>query len=125
MVGEDRRRFLCCSLCGAQWHLTRLSCAVCGQEEHVEHVQLDGVLGPAKAETCSSCGVYTKLLYVEKAPLLEVGADDLATWVLDELLAEEGFERNGRNLLLVSPAARAPSEGELGAGASEPRLGGE
>jgi FdhE protein len=119
VVGEDRRRFLCCCLCGAEWHLTRLHCAVCRQQEHVGYVALvgsgsgsgsggggggDGVAGSAKAETCEKCGVYTKLLYVEKAPRLEVGADDLATLILDELLAEEGFGRNGRNLLLPSAA---------------------
>lgn len=120
VVGEDRRRFLCCCLCGAEWHLTRLHCAVCRQQEHVGYVALNesesgsgsgggsgtgsGVSGPAKAETCEKCGVYTKLLYVEKAPQLEVGADDLATLVLDELLAKEGFGRNGRNLLLASAA---------------------
>lgn len=108
VVGEDRRRFLCCCLCGAEWHLTRLHCAVCRQQEHVGYVALNGsgsgVPGPAKAETCEKCGVYTKLLYVEKEPRLEVGADDLATLMLDELLAEEGFGRNGRNLLLPSAA---------------------
>lgn len=101
VVGEDGRRFLCCGLCGAEWHLTRLHCAVCRRQDHVDYVALDKP-GPAKAEICSECGVYTKLLYVEKAPPLEVGADDLATLVLDELLAREGLRRNGRNLLLAT-----------------------
>ncbi len=100
VLGDDKLRYLCCSLCGAEWNLPRLHCAVCRRQDHVGYLSVEGDPGPAKAESCRECHVYTKLLYVEKAPLLEVGADDLATLALDLLLAEEGYRRNGRNLLL-------------------------
>jgi len=70
------------------------------KQDHVGYLAVEGDAGPAKAEACRECRIYTKLLYVEKTPRLEVGADDLATLALDLLLAEEGYRRNGRNLLL-------------------------
>lgn len=102
VLGDDRLRYLCCSLCGAEWNLPRLHCAVCRKQDHVGYLSVEGDAGPARAEVCRECRVYTKLLYVEKAPRLEVGADDLATLALDLLVAEEGYRRNGRNLLLAT-----------------------
>jgi len=104
VLGDDKLRYLCCSLCGAEWNLPRLHCAVCRKQDRVGYLAVEGDAGPAKAEACRECRVYTKLLYVEKAPRLEVGADDLATLALDLLLAEEGYRRNGRNLLLPTAA---------------------
>lgn len=102
VLGDDKLRYLCCSLCGSEWNLPRLHCAVCRKQDQVGYVTIEGDTGPAKAETCKTCRVYTKLLYVEKAPRLEAGADDLATLALDLLLAEEGYARSGRNLLLAT-----------------------
>jgi FdhE protein len=102
VLGDDKLRYLVCGLCGSEWHLTRLNCALCRKQDHVSYYTVDGDAGPAKAETCDGCKAYTKLLYVEKAPHLEPFADDLATMALDMLMAEQGYHRNGRNLFLAA-----------------------
>jgi FdhE protein len=102
VLGDDKLRYLVCGLCGCEWHLTRLNCALCRKQDHVSYYTVEGSEGPAKAEACSGCGAYTKLLYVEKTPLLEPFADDLATLALDLLMAERGLARNGRNLFLAA-----------------------
>jgi FdhE protein len=105
VLGDDKLRYLVCGLCGSEWHLTRLNCALCRKQDHVSYFSVDGDPGPAKAEACDGCRAYTKLLYVEKAPSLEPFADDLATLALDLLMAEQGYARNGRNLFLAADAA--------------------
>jgi FdhE protein len=105
VLGDDKLRYLVCGLCGSQWHLTRLQCAVCRSAERVSYLALEGQAGPARAEICEDCRVYTKLLYVESAPALEPFADDLASMALDLLVAERGYVRNGRNLFLATAEA--------------------
>jgi FdhE protein len=104
VLGDDKLRYLVCGLCGSEWHLTRVQCAVCRSAERVSYLALEGDPGPAKAEICEGCMVYTKLLYVESAPALEPFADDLASLALDLLVAERGYTRNGRNLFLATAA---------------------
>jgi FdhE protein len=104
VLPEDKVRYLVCGLCASTWHLTRVQCAVCRSGEKVGYLALEGVDGPAKAETCESCHAYTKLLYLEKALQLEPFADDLATLALDLLVAERGYLRNGRSPYLVTAA---------------------
>lgn len=105
VLGDDKLRYLVCGLCGSEWHLTRLNCALCRKQDRVSYFSVDGAPGPAKAEACDGCRAYTKLLYVEKAPLLEPFADDLATLALDMLMAERGYLKNGRNLFLAAAEA--------------------
>jgi FdhE protein len=102
VLADDKLRYLVCGLCASQWHLTRLNCALCRKQDQVSYYTVEGDAGPAKAEACGACGAYTKLLYVEKAPLLEPFADDLATLALDLLMAERGLVGHGRNLFLAS-----------------------
>lgn len=102
VLADDKLRYLVCGLCGCEWHLTRLTCAACHEQAHVSYYAVEGGTGPAKAEACTGCGAYTKLLDVEKAPQLEPFADDLASLSLDLLMAERGLARHGRNLFLAS-----------------------
>jgi len=102
LLADDRLRYLACGLCGTEWHLTRLQCALCRQADQVSYLRVEAADGVARAEACHRCHAYTKLLDVEKAPALEPLADDLATLALDLLVAEQGFGRLGRNLLLAT-----------------------
>lgn len=101
ILGDDKLRYLCCGLCATAWHHTRLQCVLCRSSARVTYLEVEGGGVPAKAEACEACGAWLKLLYVERAPLLEPLADDLATLALDLLLAERDLARLGRNLLLV------------------------
>lgn len=116
VLGDDKLRYLVCSLCASQWHHTRVQCAACHEGEGLAYFTLDdaraSAAGPSlhkahvKAEACPACRAYTKLFYVEQAPRLEPFADDVATLALDLLMAEEGWARHGVNLFLVPAAER-------------------
>jgi FdhE protein len=120
VLADDKVRYLVCSLCGVEWHHTRVECTACHSGEAVSYYALEvGGLsaargpaapgaGAAKAEACGRCKAYTKLFYREKDPGLEPFADDVATLSLDLLMAEDGWQRNGVNLFLLPGEARPP-----------------
>jgi FdhE protein len=99
--GDDRSRYLSCSLCAAQWYVPRIRCTSCQGSETVSYLEIEGDPG-ARAEACDACKSYLKLFDLAKRPGAEPAADDLATLALDLLVAEEGYARGGANLLLWS-----------------------
>ena len=116
VLGDDKLRYLVCSLCASQWHHTRVQCTACHEGEGIAYYALEGerahqagVAGAsARAEACPACKAYTKLFYAEKDPSLEPFADDVATLALDLLMAEEGWSRYGVNLFLLPGEVAAP-----------------
>jgi FdhE protein len=96
-------RFLCCALCGGEWHAVRIKCAHCQSTKGIAYHHVEQ--WPAvKAETCDECRTYTKIVYKEKAMDADPIADDLATFGLDVLVGEAGWSRAAANPFLV-PAA--------------------
>jgi FdhE protein len=95
---EQGLRYLCCSLCGSQWHMVRIKCSNCGSTQRINHYALKGSNGAVKAESCDDCNTYLKLLYLEKDSRMEAGVDDLATLTLDMLMDKAGKDRGGPNL---------------------------
>ncbi len=100
VLGDDRLRYLECSLCGSQWHVTRVKCSACGSTARISYLALEGAAAGVKAEVCEGCRAYVKLFYLEARPSAEPAADDVATVALDALVCEQGYARNGLNLLL-------------------------
>jgi len=98
--GDDKLRYLTCSLCAAEWHLTRVTCATCGATGGISYFVVEGNSGAVKAEACTQCRTYLKLFYLEQDPRAEPIADDTATLSLDLLMAEQGFSRGGENFFL-------------------------
>ncbi len=95
-------RFLHCSLCNTEWHLTRASCTACDAgESAIAYQHIEGDKGLVQAETCDVCKCYLKLVRRDKDAAADAVADDLATLALDILVDESGFSRSGPNLLLV------------------------
>ncbi len=132
VLGDDKVRYLLCSLCASQWHHTRVQCTACHAGKGIAYYALErgrvasapgGSTGSeasasssseassARAEACPACQAYTKLFYVEKDPSLEPFADDVATLALDLLMAEEGWARHGVNLFLVPGEGPADAPG--------------
>jgi len=107
VLGDDKLRYLVCGLCATSWHHTRVQCVLCRSAAAVSYLVVDGVAGPARAETCDGCQAWLKLLYVEQAPLLEPLADDVATLALDQLVGERGYQRLGQNPYLLGSAGVA------------------
>jgi FdhE protein len=104
VLGNDRLRYLTCSLCAAEWHLTRVMCATCRAVDGISYFSLAGEPGAVQAEACQQCHTYLKLFYLEKGPSAEAFADDAATLSLDLLMSEEGYARGGVNLFLLPDA---------------------
>lgn len=100
--GEVRGlRYLCCSLCAAEWHRVRIHCVRCGSSKGVGYYAIEGAGEGCKAEACADCKCYIKVMDREKDPAADPAADDIATLGLDILMAEEGYERLGFNPLLI------------------------
>jgi FdhE protein len=104
VLGDDKLRYLTCSLCGSDWNLTRIQCWSCRSTGGVRYLGVAGDAGGIKAEACSACGAYLKLFYLEKMPSAEPQADDVASLTLDLLAAQDGWGRSGVNLFLLGGA---------------------
>jgi len=104
VLGDDRLRYLSCSLCGSEWNLTRIQCWSCRTTSGIQYLGVAGDGGAIQAEACTPCGSYLKIFYLEKMPLAEPLADDVASLTLDLLAAQEGWGRSGVNLFLLGGA---------------------
>jgi FdhE protein len=98
-------RFLVYSLCAAEWRYVRIKCTTCGSTEGIDYHSVAGHAAPAKAEACSACNAYSKIVYAETDPWAEPLADDLASLALDVLMSEGGWRRVHPNPFLVSATA--------------------
>jgi FdhE protein len=95
VLGDDRLRYLVCSLCGTEWHRTRVQCATCGESSGLTYLGIEDRGKAVKAEACSHCRTFLKIFYLEEDPKAEPFADDVATLALDLLVADEGYARGG------------------------------
>jgi FdhE protein len=93
-------RYLHCALCATEWHLVRVTCSHCQNNENIGYHAIEGSPGAIRAESCDRCHTYRKILYQEKDADVEPVADDLATLALDLLMAEAGYHRGSANPLL-------------------------
>ena len=104
IVRSDKRsqgyRYLHCGLCATEWHMVRITCSQCLTNEGIVYHSIEGGSAAVRAESCSQCHTYRKILYQEKDPEVEPVADDLASLALDLLMTEEGLHRGSGNPLL-------------------------
>ncbi|MCL2912404.1 formate dehydrogenase accessory protein FdhE [Shewanella corallii] len=103
-------RYLHCSLCETQWHRVRAECTCCGDNRDIHLWAETETKAPLRIESCGSCKGYTKMLFTDINPRLEVAVDDLASMVMDQQLVEEGFHPSTVNPLLL--AHEEPLAGE-------------
>lgn len=100
--GANAARYCVCALCSTQWNYVRIKCTVCGSTKGISYQEIEGGLGTVKAETCSECGSYSKVLYQNKDAALDPVADDVATLGLDLLVRETGLRRGSANPFMLS-----------------------
>ena len=96
-------RYLHCGLCATEWHMVRVKCSHCETTEGISYYAVEGHGDALKAETCDQCHHYRKISYMEKDPLAEPLADDLASLALDVMMGEAGYGRANGNPLLWLP----------------------
>lgn len=102
-------RYLHCALCDCEWHMVRAKCSNCEDAGHLDYLSFDTALATVRAEACTSCGSYLKVISHERDQEAEVVADDLATLVLDDAAALEGFARSGFNPFALPAEDGAPA----------------
>jgi FdhE protein len=105
VVRTDKRspqgyRYLHCGLCATEWHMVRITCSHCLNNEGITYHSIEGGSEAVRAETCGKCHTYRKILYQEKDTDVEPVADDLSSLALDLLMTAEGFHRGSGNPLL-------------------------
>jgi FdhE protein len=96
-------RYLHCALCATEWHLVRIKCSHCLTTEGIRYHFVEGGSEAVRAESCTHCGTYRKILYQEKDAAVEPVADDLGSLALDLLMSAEGYRRACGNPLLWQP----------------------
>ena len=99
--GAHGARFCACALCGTLWHAVRIKCVLCGSTGGIAYQEIEGGPGTIKAETCSSCRRFVKIMMQLKNPEIDPIADDVASVGLDMLVGETGYRRGGFNPFLV------------------------
>ncbi len=104
---ENALRYLCCSVCNAQWHMVRVKCSNCESTAGISYFMIAGTSGAVKAEACEACGTYLKIMHMDKDQYVDPVADDLATLALDLMMDESGQLRSGPNLFLISTSTLA------------------
>lgn len=97
---EEGLRYLHCSLCETKWHVPRAKCSYCDNLEAINYYSIDELNPNIKAEACPKCKTYLKVINREKAPNLDIIADDLDSILLDEEMQKMGFAKSGRNPFL-------------------------
>lgn len=99
--GSHGARFCACSLCQTLWNYVRIRCVACGSTEGISYREIEGGGGAIKAECCSECNSYLKIVYQTIDPAVEPIADDIASLGLDLLVREEGLRRAGVDYFLI------------------------
>ena len=100
-------RFCTCSMCATQWNVVRVKCVTCGSTGGIGYYAIEGQPDTLKAETCTNCKSYVKIVYQVNDAALDPLADDTATLALDMKLAQEGWTRRAVNLFLAGSAGTA------------------
>ncbi|MFW5961147.1 MAG: formate dehydrogenase accessory protein FdhE [Desulfohalobiaceae bacterium] len=92
---KQGQRYGCCSFCGAQYHLPRLGCVFCGDQEAGRHDYLYAQEIPGfKLDVCQSCGNYIKTAdFREMDRHYHPALDDLQSLALDLAAQEKGYAR--------------------------------
>jgi FdhE protein len=101
--GAEGARYACCSSCSSMWNEVRVKCIACGSTGGIGYraVEVEADQATIKAEVCDSCRSWTKILYQNKNPSLEIIADDVASLGLDLLMKDTEYRRAGFDPFLV------------------------
>lgn len=95
-------RYASCSSCATQWNEVRIKCLCCGSTEGISYRSANTQDATVKAEVCTSCNHWVKILYQVRNASLDPVADDVGSMGLDALMkSETQFRKGGFNPFLV------------------------
>ena len=99
--GAEGARYAVCSCCATRWNEVRVKCLACGSTKGIGYRAVEAEEATIKAEVCDSCQSWTKILYQNRNPSLDIVADDVASLGLDLLMHETGYRRAGFDPFLI------------------------
>ena len=100
--GAEGTRYAACSCCSTLWNEVRIKCLACGSTEGIGYREVESdQRAMIKAEVCSICLGWLKILYQNLNASLEPVADDVASLGLDLLMVGTEYRRRGINPLLL------------------------
>ncbi len=99
--GIENLRYATCACCATQWNEVRIKCLCCGSTKGVSYRSVETVEATVKAEVCTECDHWVKILHVHKNHSLDPVADDVGSLGLDLLMKETGITRGGFNVFLA------------------------
>ena len=95
-------RYATCSCCALQWNEVRIKCLCCGSTQGITYRSADTEEATVKAEVCTECNHWVKILYQIRNASLEPIADDVGSMGLDLLMkTDSSFKRAGFNPFLI------------------------
>ena len=100
-MGIENLRYATCASCATRWNEVRIKCLCCGSTKGVSYRSVETVEATVKAEVCSECDHWVKILHEAKNPTLDPVADDVGSLGLDLLMKETGIVRGGVNIYLA------------------------
>lgn len=99
--GIENLRYASCSGCSTRWNEVRIKCLCCGSNKGISYQSVETIDATVKAEVCSECNHWVKILHQVKNPTLDPVADDVVSLGLDLLMKESGVKRGGVNIYLA------------------------
>lgn len=99
--GIENVRYASCACCATQWNEVRITCLCCGSTKGITYRSVETDEAVVKAECCSECDSWVKILYQVKNPALDPVADDVGSLGLDLMMKETGLGRGGVNPYLA------------------------
>ena len=100
-MGIENLRYATCSCCATRWNEVRIKCLCCGSTKGISYRSVETVDATVKAEICTACNHWVKILNEAKNPTLDAVADDVGSLGLDVLMKETGILRGGVNIYLA------------------------
>lgn len=100
-AGMENTRYASCAGCATQWNEVRVKCLCCGSTKGISYRSVETDEASVKAEVCSECDSWVKILYQVRNHSLDPVADDVASLGLDMMMKETGARRGGVNAFLA------------------------
>ncbi|MFS4436639.1 formate dehydrogenase accessory protein FdhE [Paracoccaceae bacterium GXU_MW_L88] len=94
-------RYVSCTCCATQWNEVRVKCLCCGSTKGISYRSVETGDAVIKAEVCTECDHWVKILYQVKNASLDPVADDVASLGLDLMMKDTDFARGGLNPYLA------------------------
>lgn len=94
-AGVDNARYATCGCCATQWNEVRVKCLCCGSTKGISYRSVETDEATVKAELCSECNSWVKILYQVKNHSLDPIADNVGSLGLDLLMKDSDYRRGG------------------------------